>query len=543
MPKFRTHPVGELARQLRFVPQETRRTQIDAAEELIRIVDPAKAYPFDFVVYRITGYHPKASSTDLLPGLALLHDLGLLIEQASESLGMPTMAAAEPILSIDDVCERLSVTSKTVQRWRRLGLAARRFVYRDDKIRVGFLLSSVEWFVATHMRQVSAAANLTPLGPDEQAEILRRARRLAGECRSSEDEICRRIGRRLRRSPLAIRHILRRHDQDFPAQAILPAAAPSLEAQEQAEIVQAYCDSRSIFGVAAAHHCPASAVYGAVMDWRLERLARHRVSFHDDPLYHEPHAADAIEAMAGQEALFDSTAGEQSRLPRDLPPYLMDIYRVPLLGVATERALFLKLNFHKYQFAHAWRRLEPERATVRQVRALEALWRQVIDTKNRIVAANLRLVLSVARKHLRAGVSLMDLVSEGNLILMRAADGFDVHRETRFSTYATLALMKGFARLVPQMLAIGRPAARMDQAALADVPDTRIAWDRLAQRDEVAGLLRRLNERERRVVCQRYGIESGSEQTFLQLGRRLGVSKERARQIERSAMAKLRVGG
>ena len=78
------------------------------------------------------------------------------------------------------------------------------------------------------------------------------------------------------------------------------------------------------------------------------------------------------------------------------------------------------------------------------------------EVKNQIVRANLRLVVSVARKHLRPGLSLMELISDGNITLMRAVEGFDVHRGHRFSTYATLALMKGFARSVPQMLSATR---------------------------------------------------------------------------------------
>src|SRR6478735_2012657 len=124
---------------MEFTPQETRAAQLRAAEELLHTLDPNKAYPLDFVIFRITGYHPKKVNPDLLTGLALQHDLGLLIEQVSGSLNLRVSALAEPVLSIDDVTERFNVTSKTIQRWRRRGFPARRFVYPDGKRRVGFL--------------------------------------------------------------------------------------------------------------------------------------------------------------------------------------------------------------------------------------------------------------------------------------------------------------------------------------------------------------------------------------------------------------------
>src|SRR5205814_4124045 len=99
-----------------------------------------------------------AVSTDQLAGLALQHDLGLLIERVSDTLDIATASIPEPVLAIDDVTERFNVTSKTIQRWRRKGLPARRFVFGDGKRRVGFLLSSVERFVDTREDLVERGA-------------------------------------------------------------------------------------------------------------------------------------------------------------------------------------------------------------------------------------------------------------------------------------------------------------------------------------------------------------------------------------------------
>ena len=95
----------------------------------------------------------------------------------------------------------------------------------------------------------------------------------------------------------------------------------------------------------------------------------------------------------------------------------------------------------------------------------------------------------------------MELISDGNITLMRAVEGFDIHRGHRFSTYATLALMKGFARSVPQMLASGRGSGG-DPMLLAELADARgsMVADRFAHRDHVHQLLSRLEPRERDVL-------------------------------------------
>src|SRR5687768_16960179 len=107
MAAYRIDSIADLARQLEFTPQEARGAQVASAEALLHAIDPAKGYPLDFVVFKITGYHPKDIDHDeLLAGIALQHDLGLLIERVSDTLDVRASALAEPVLSIDDVTER-----------------------------------------------------------------------------------------------------------------------------------------------------------------------------------------------------------------------------------------------------------------------------------------------------------------------------------------------------------------------------------------------------------------------------------------------------
>src|SRR3954467_7914386 len=191
MAKFRIDTLDNLARQLTFSPHEARVAQLAAAEDLLHTLDRARAYPLDFVIFRVTGYHPKHAEALLFPGAALQHDLGQLIEAVSDSLDQHAASLSEPVLSIDDVTERFNVTSKTIQRWRRKGLPARRFIFPDGKRRVGVLIRSLERFFTDHKDQVARGMNFSQMTEPERQRILTSGRRLAVTC--CPDEIARRI--------------------------------------------------------------------------------------------------------------------------------------------------------------------------------------------------------------------------------------------------------------------------------------------------------------------------------------------------------------
>lgn len=542
MSKYRIDSIADLARQLRYTPAAKLQTQLAAAENLLHELSPTRAYPLDFVVYRVTGYHPRTVPPGLLTGVALQHDLGLFIEQLSEGLDLRVRDLTEPVLSIDDVCERFNVTSKTIQRWRRRGLPARRFVFTDEKRRVGFLLSSVERFFSGHGEQVARGMNFSQVSDDERRQIIRRAHRLAVYCRCCVNEIARRIARRMNRSPLTVLHTIRKHDEDHPESAIFAQAPEAITEQDRGRIIKAYRRGVPIQSLANRFCRPRGAVYRVIVEERLARLARRKLKFVDDPLYHQDDAESVVNAIATQDELVAPAPNPQEhRVPQGLPPYLAELYRTPLLTPAKERALFLKFNYHKYQFIQARRRLEPQFAQARELDELEGLLARAVTVKNEIVRANLRLVVSIARKHVRPGLTLMELISEGNLILMRAVESFDTHKGYRLSTYATLALMKGFARLVPAMQSGGMPANR--SPLIGDVADSRTehAAQGLVHRDEVRQLLMRLDDREQSIIRGHWGLDESTPATYDELAQRWGLSKQRVRQIERGALEKLRI--
>ncbi|HEX9068071.1 MAG TPA: sigma-70 family RNA polymerase sigma factor [Ktedonobacterales bacterium] len=226
--------------------------------------------------------------------------------------------------------------------------------------------------------------------------------------------------------------------------------------------------------------------------------------------------------------------------------------------------------------------------------------------RRRLVEANLRLVISIARRYTNSGVPLIDLIQEGNLGLMRAAEKFDWKRGCHFGTYATWWIRQAISRaageqsrmihlpehVATRMRKVRRVASQLSQENGGDPLPDQIAEAASMQLTEVEDLmhiveqpvsldapsdgenrlaladtledasmqtpadiasqhllgeelhraLSSLTTRERSVVTLRYGIGDGRSRTLLEVGKELGISRERVRQLEMVALAKLRGG-
>ncbi len=224
--------------------------------------------------------------------------------------------------------------------------------------------------------------------------------------------------------------------------------------------------------------------------------------------------------------------------------------------------------------------------------------------RRKLIESNLRLVIALARRYARAGVLLVDLIQEGNLGLMRAAEKFDYERGNRFSTYATRWIQQAICRgvgeqvhvihvpehVVVRLRRIRRIAAQLEQEhgieplpeqiaaacrmkvnevadllsiveqpvsleallkdkavySLADILEdstTPIPVESISQDlldEELQHAFAQLTPREQTVIALRFGIGDGDSHTLSQIGKKLGVTRERVRQLEGGALIKLR---
>jgi RNA polymerase primary sigma factor len=294
--------------------------------------------------------------------------------------------------------------------------------------------------------------------------------------------------------------------------------------------------------------------------------------------------------VASQELTFDS-----------IQDYLNEIGRVALLSAAEEVELAERLA----RGHAAERRLAESEPLTPQLRAtLQAEVMQGQAAHQHLTQANLRLVVSIAKKYVGRGLSLMDLIQEGNIGLMRAVEKFDPTRGNRFSTYATWWIRQAVSRALAEQsrtirlpvhmsesmgqlkravnqlsqtlgrqptreelaLALGEPVEKItrvlealrqpisletpvgeegDSTLGALIEDTgqRSPADSATAtllRQDLDTALSELTERERKILILRYGLLDGQHRTLEEIGKTIGMTRERARQIEAEALRKIR---
>jgi RNA polymerase primary sigma factor len=260
------------------------------------------------------------------------------------------------------------------------------------------------------------------------------------------------------------------------------------------------------------------------------------------PSFDDPDAGEAI--LGPVPAPADGLAPLRPGAPAGVPTYLAGLCEVPLLSNAQEAHLFRKMNYLRFLAERTRSRLDPARVEPRDFEEVARWHGQAAAVRDQIIRANLRLVVSIAKRHAGSYNDITELVSDGNVALIQAVDRFDYARGNKFSTYASWAIINGLKRRKREQNNRARFVTG-DEVILQSAADTRAdehdqeKADKQRQR-EVERLLGRLDDRERRIIASRYGIGGGDEKTRKQIGKELGISKERVRQLEARAENKLR---
>ncbi|MFI6348876.1 RNA polymerase sigma factor [Streptomyces sp. NPDC050560] len=294
---------------------------------------------------------------------------------------------------------------------------------------------------------------------------------------------------------------------------------------------------------------------------------------------------------------FDS-GGPSSDLFRQ---YLREIGRIPLLTAADEVELARRVEAGLFAGERLADGPAPDPALALD---LDRLVVQGRLAKRRLIESNLRLVVSVAKRYAGRGLTMLDLVQEGNLGLIRAVEKFDYTRGYKFSTYATWWIRQAMSRaladqartirvpvhvvelinrvvrvqrrllqergqeptpdevaaqlgldaervsevlrLAQEPVSLHAPVGEEDDLALGDLIEDGDAASPaesaafLLLREHIEAVLATLGERERRVVQLRYGLVDGRPRTLEEIGRLFGVTRERIRQIEAKTLSRLR---
>lgn len=321
----------------------------------------------------------------------------------------------------------------------------------------------------------------------------------------------------------------------------LPSHWPSEEVRND-ELLECLVGGESVPCLAQRFKMSRTAVHAALLESRVRRLMAANVDFIESDEFQRPGAEAAICGVAP--ALDTSSSG--GRTPSGLPAYLGELYRVPLLTREHEQYYFRRMNFRKFQFSQLRQQLDPKKPAARIVSKLERLLDDITEVKNLLIRSNLRLVVSIAKRYLKSNAGFFELVSDGNISLIRAVEKFDYARGNKFSTYASWAILKNFARSVPaEHQRLDRFRTGQDEvfAQSSEFRGSFFLDEHMnrSQRAIIRELMGELDGREQRVIACRFGLEEGAEpETLEQVGSRLGVTKERVRQIEVRTLEKLR---
>ena len=220
------------------------------------------------------------------------------------------------------------------------------------------------------------------------------------------------------------------------------------------------------------------------------------------------------------------------------------------LTTTQEILLFQQYNYARMKVTRIFEEHRGKRLPMPEVQSLLGWARRAIFARAHIVQANMPLVLAMAKRTRLSSLDFNDLISEGNLALLRCVDKFDCARGFKFSTYACRAILKSFSRVAMRTSRYrGRFPTEFDPTLeKSDFIDRKRDDAQSACINEIRSILASnraaLNDVERTVIRERFALDADTTEakgrTLEQVGEMIGVTKERVRQIQNKALAKLR---
>ena len=285
----------------------------------------------------------------------------------------------------------------------------------------------------------------------------------------------------------------------------------------------------------------------SALDLTLEvkRLLAEKVEFIASERFSEPSAEGEILGDIFLGSGIEQSPAKVSKVAA-LPSHLARLCESKLLSPDEERSLFHRMNYLRFRAEQLRSTLNIEKPHSWNLRRIEGLLKAADWYRDFIVKSNMRLVISIVKKFVNLQNGFDDLLSDGIIALLRAVDKFDVGLGFRFSTYATQVVRRNsYRRVMEKQAERQRNTGSIHENGI-DISDdqkessmSEARWNEL--RSKLSTMLDDLDRREKFIIRARFSLGGHRRiQTLQRLADKLGVSKERIRQLEKRALDKLR---
>src|SRR5262249_45155481 len=289
-----------------------------------------------------------------------------------------------------------------------------------------------EQFVATHKGQVERGGRFSHLTDDEKEQIVRAARGLAA-AGGSLTEVSRGLAPRLGRAAEAIRYTIKNFRPAPPPAARVPNVTGPLDRPVKQLIFNSYRRGIPVNTLAKRFNRTRTSMYRVISEVRAEQLAKQLSDYIYHSSFDDPVQESEIMGPMPDAAAF-ADARASLRTPKDVPAELAPLYEMPLLSKPQEQHLFRQMNFLKHQLKKQCEKfqrpdgsIDATKVRIEDLEAIERLQEQVTSVKDMLVSCNMRLVVSIAKRHAAQSDNFFELLSDGDMSPLRAGRRFDYY--------------------------------------------------------------------------------------------------------------------